>query len=286
MSFPKQKAPHNVRVLRDWVQDYANSTDQVVGRVTRAISFMLVALALERAKTNDGSPLFLVKGGVSMELRLNLRARTTKDFDTVFRGEFQEWLDALDDALADDIDGLSFSRSEPAEILDARAFRVNVAIDLRGRRWGQVQLEVAPAEAATVLDIEEVEPFDIGQFGLPRPESVKVVGLPYQIAQKLHACTEPPQQGRENQRVHDLMDLLLARDLLGQKDLERVREACLTIFAGRGAHDWPPDLIVYPSWPAIFAKLAAEESFPIAEVEQAAKLVREFVIEINEAISR
>ena len=283
MTFPKQKPPHNVRVLRDWVRDYANSTDQVVGRVTRAISFMLVVLALERAEADDGVPLFLVKGGVSMELRLNLRARTTKDLDTVFRGRFDEWLDALDDALTGDIEGLSFSRSKPAEIPGARAFRVDVAIDLKGRRWGQVQLEVAPAEANAVLDVDEVEAFDIGQFGLPRPGRVKVVSLPYLIAQKLHACTEPSAEGKENQRVHDLMDLLLARDLLEQGDLERVREACVTIFAGRSVHEWPPELVVYLSWPETFAKLATEENFPITDVEQAAELVREFIVEIEQA---
>lgn len=225
MSFPKKKAPHNVRVLRDWVQAYADSTDQPVGRVTRAISFMLVALVLDHAKTKEGGPLFLVKGGVSMELRLRFKARTTKDFDTVFRGRFDEWLEALDHALADGVEDFSFSR-------------------------------------------------------------IKVVGLPYLIAQKLHACTHPPQEGEENLRVHDLMDLLLARDLLEQEDLKRIREACLAIFAGRGTHEWPSDLIVYPSWPATFAKLAAEEDFPIGDVEPAADLVREFMVEIGEATHR
>ena len=244
---------------------------------------MLVALALERARAEDESPLFLVKGGVSMELRLNLRARTTRDLDTVFRGRFDEWLEILDDALASDVEDLSFSRSEPAAIPNSRAYRVDVAIDLKGKRWGQVQLEIAPAEAGGVLDIDEVEPFDVGQFGLPRPDRIKVVGLPYLIAQKLHACTDPPEGGGENRRVHDLMDLLLARNLLKPADLERTGEACLAIFAARGTHNWPPTLIVYPSWSATFAKLAAEESFPIEDVEEAANLVRRFVVEIDQA---
>jgi hypothetical protein len=63
MSFPKQKPPHNVRVLRDWIRDYAASTDQVVGRITRAISFMLVALALERARSDDGAPSSCSRAG-------------------------------------------------------------------------------------------------------------------------------------------------------------------------------------------------------------------------------
>jgi len=149
-----------------------------------------------------------------------------------------------------------------------------------------VVLEVAPAEAAEVLDVDTVEPFDIGQFGLPAPESVPVVGLAYLIAQKLHACTEPPREGEENQRSHDLMDLLLARDLLGEDEFGRVREACLAIFSGRGTHDWPPDLVVYPSWPDAFARLAGEEGFPIGDVERAAELVRTLIVEIDTSVGR
>jgi nucleotidyltransferase AbiEii toxin of type IV toxin-antitoxin system len=238
---------------------------------------------LERARASDGSPLFLVKGGVSLELRLNLRARTTQDIDAVFRGRFEDWLAALDESLATEIEGFAFSRSEPAPIPGARAFRVAVAIDLKGKRWGTVQLEVAPAEAESFLDAEQLEPFDIGQFGLPRPDHVSVVGLPYQVAQKLHACTEPPEEGAENQRVHDIMDLLLVRDLLEGTDLHRVREASVTIFETRATHDWPPELTVYPAWGAAFSRLAEEESFPIGDVEQAAELVGELIAEIDAA---
>lgn len=53
---------------------------------------MLVALPLEHSLDGEGKPLFAVKGGVSMELRLGLRARTTKDFDAVFRGAFEDCL--------------------------------------------------------------------------------------------------------------------------------------------------------------------------------------------------
>lgn len=136
--------------------------------------------------------------------------RTTKDLDAVFRGAFEDWLEALDDALADDIEEFAFSREEPEAIRDTKSFRVNIIIDFKGRRWGKVQFEVAPVEVSSVLNVDQVDPFDIGQFGLPAPGQISVVGLPYPIAQKLHACTEVF-EGEENARVHDLMDLLLAR---------------------------------------------------------------------------
>jgi hypothetical protein len=188
--FPKQKRPHSMRVLQGWIREYANEEQLPESRVRRAVSFMLVALPLERSLDAEGNPLFAVKGGVSMELRLNLRARSTKDLDAVFRGAFEDWLEALDDALAVNIEEFSFSREKPERIAETTSYRVNIVIDYKGRRWGKVQFEVAPVEVGSILDIDQVAPFDIGQFGLQAPGQISVVGLPYLIAQKLHACTE------------------------------------------------------------------------------------------------
>lgn len=281
-SFPKQKRPHNMRVLQDWIREYADQQQMAESRVRRAVSFMLVALPLEHSLDGEGKPLFAVKGGVSMELRLGLRARTTKDLDAVFRGAFEGWLAALDDALAADIEEFSFSREEPEAIRDSQSFRVNIIIDFKGKRWGKVQFEVAPVEVGSVLDVDQVDPFDIGQFGLRAPGQISVVGLPYLIAQKLHACTEAF-EGEENARVHDLMDLLLAQDLLAPEDLCRVREACIAIFDNRQKQAWPPQLTVYRSWTETYARLAAEEGFQVGDVEEAAALVSEFIAEIDAA---
>jgi hypothetical protein len=267
--FPKQKRPHNMRVLQGWIREYADQQQMAESRVRRAVSFMLVALPLEHSLDGEGKPLFAVKGGVSMELRLGLRARTTKDFDAVFRGAFEGWLAALDDALDADIEEFSFSREEPEAIRDTKSFRVNIIIDFKGKRWGKVQFEVAPVEVGSVLDVDQVDPFDIGQFGLRAPG-------------QLHACTEVF-GGEENARVHDLMDLLLARDLLALRDLRRVREACTAIFDNRQKQTWPPQLTVYRSWAETYARLAAEEGFPVGDVEEAAALVGEFIAEIDAA---
>jgi hypothetical protein len=53
--------------------------------------------ALNRVRADDG-PWFLVKGGVSIELRIGRRVRATKDVDLVFRGDADEMLDAWWDA--------------------------------------------------------------------------------------------------------------------------------------------------------------------------------------------
>jgi hypothetical protein len=156
-------------------------------------------------------------------------------------------------------------------------------IDYRGRRWAQVPLEIAPAETPDVLEIEHVKPLSISQLGLPEPTSVAVVGPAYQVAQKLHACTERFQSGPDNDRFRDLMDVLLLRDILADADLARVREACTRIFGAREKHQWPPTITVYESWRVPYREMAREESFEIEDVDEAATLVAEMIAQIDAA---
>jgi len=76
-----RKAPHNVQVLQRWVGDLARQDRIAPARLQRWISFMVVAGILEHARDENLDPLFVLKGGAAMELRLGLRARATKDFD-------------------------------------------------------------------------------------------------------------------------------------------------------------------------------------------------------------
>jgi small ligand-binding sensory domain FIST len=59
---------------------------------------MIAAGVLERATQAD-SPLFVVKGGVALELRLRDRARATKDIDIVLRDTTADLADSLEVAL-------------------------------------------------------------------------------------------------------------------------------------------------------------------------------------------
>ena len=63
----------------------------------RWISTMTLIGAIDRVQADEQSR-FLIKGGVSMELRLGLGARSTQDVDIVFRGPVTELLDALQEA--------------------------------------------------------------------------------------------------------------------------------------------------------------------------------------------
>src|SRR3954447_14114214 len=80
MPAERGKPPHNVQVLQRWVGEHAKATGVAQQRLQRWISFMVVAAALERVRDEDDDPVFALKGGVAMELRLgprHARPRTT-----------------------------------------------------------------------------------------------------------------------------------------------------------------------------------------------------------------
>lgn len=248
-------------------------------RVRRWLSVVSFIGALEHVRAEDSSPRFLVKGGVSMELRLGLRARTTKDVDIVFRGAADEMLDALDDAFLRPYGNFSFRRKGPVEsIRETGSRRVAVQVSFGGREWQTLQLEIAPPEADEV----ELVPVAISleDFKLDGPAHVACLSLRYQVAQKLHAVSERPPD-RPNLRYWDLIDLILLRELI-RDDLRAVRAACIEIFEGRATHPWPPEMDVPDSWREPYAASAVniEAGVPL-DVDEAVEIVRAFIAEIG-----
>ena len=63
-------------------------------------------------------------------------------------------------------------------------------------------------------ELDRVEATSLDSLQVPLPEEANCVSLRYQVAQKLHACTEVFEEGRENDRFRDIMDILLVADLL------------------------------------------------------------------------
>jgi hypothetical protein len=236
--------------------------------------------ALDRVRADDG-PRFLVKGGVSIELRLGLRVRATKDVDLVFRGAEDEMLDALDDAFTKPYAGFAFRRKGAVEeIRDTGSRRLDVQLSFAGREWQTLQLEIAKPEADEI----ELVPVAVGieDFGLESPELVACLSLRYQVAQKLHAVTEQPPD-RPNLRFWDLIDLILLAALLDD-DLTPLRDAAIAIFETRGTHAWPPDLTIPEAWRAPYAAGVAELDAGLpAQVDDAAARVRALITAIAES---
>lgn len=109
------------------------------------------------------------------------------------------------------------------------------------------------------------------------------IPIRYQIAQKLHACTEDFGGNRENDRFRDLPDVLMLRGLIDATDLVAVREACHEIFDLRHKHAWPPKLTIPDSWILPYETLAREIEYSVTDVQEAGALVRELIDEIEHA---
>lgn len=102
---PTQKAH-----LERLVAHYGKLSGIAPARVRRWLSVMVLLGALDRVREAD--PVFLLKGGVAMELRLLGRARATKDVDLVFFGDPADLGEDLDRALAEPYSGFDFQREE------------------------------------------------------------------------------------------------------------------------------------------------------------------------------
>jgi hypothetical protein len=275
------KPPHNVQVLQRWVGEHARATGVAQLRLQRWISYMVVAAALDRVRDENDEPAFALKGGVAMELRLGLEARATKDYDAVYRARAGEMLDRLDEAIATAYGDFTITRTAPRAIRNTTAIHVELKLAYRGRSWNTVQLEVAPAEGDAGQELDRVPAIALTSFGLTGPADVACVAVHYQIAQKLHACTEVFAEPPDNDRFRDLSDLLMLHALID--DMKRVRDACVEIFELRAKHSWPPTVRIFAGWPEQYAALAAELEFEPSDVDAAAAAVQELIDAIDAA---
>lgn len=270
---PPKGRPKTEKHLGQLVSQYAEASGLGVRRVRQRISAMAFVGALDRVREEDSPARFLIKGGIACELRFQGKARATRDLDAIFHGSLDELLADLEAAFAETYSGFSFSHSEPEAIGETGSHRLEVKLQYAGRTWGTLRVEVSPPEGGA-HEPELVPALTVTEFGLTGPTEVTCLSLRYQFAQKIHACTERFED-RQNERVHDLIDLQLMEELI--EDDSRVKEACLEIFELRATHPWPPTLTVEPSWPEVYVALAAEIDFPISDVEKATARVQALI---------
>jgi Nucleotidyl transferase AbiEii toxin, Type IV TA system len=276
-----RRPPGNRSHLQRLANAAAADARMPAGRYQRWINTHIIAAVLDRVRDEDGEPLFTLKGGAAMELRLGLTARASKDYDAAFRARAADMLDALDRALAEDWHGFQLLRTAPEPVRETGAVRMDVRLAYKGKAWGSVQLEVAPTEGDTGREIDRIPARPLDAVQIEGPERIACVSVRYQIAQKIHACTEIYPDGRENDRFRDLIDLQLLRELVDDGGLPAVRAACVEIFELRAKHAWPPAVTVWPSWADGFAAMARDVAFHTEDVEIAGDDLRAFIADID-----
>lgn len=278
MSNPRGRAPGDRSHLERLVQALSVEQGIAADRLRRWVSTMVLIGALERG--GDDGHFFLLKGGVAIELRLRLRARATKDVDIIAVCDNDtDIVEALQDALEEPHLDFSFRVTNVRAIANTPAQRMDIKLTFKTKPWATVQLEASAPEAGAA-ERELVSAFSLTDLGLSGPEMIACQSLRYQMATKLHAVTERFTD-RENDRVRDLIDLLLLADL--DPDFAHVRAACLDIFTSREKQQWPPRLTVEPSWPSQYRALATEQSFVIDDVQEATRLIQTLIDQIDTA---
>jgi hypothetical protein len=293
---PRGKPPSTVRAIETWIQQAERKVGVGARRLGWMVASGVVIAALQRSVHHDGRPRFLVKGGTYLELRLGLGARATRDLDTLFRGDYQEYLEVLDRALARPFDGITFQRTEPSPIKIrgrlTNPFRIDVSLRLRGRTWRRIALEVAPDEGQAGARADLFRPPSLAHFGLTTPTATAGIAMDYQVAQKLHACTEPHTRDHPNDRVRDVVDLQLLKSAFydDQADLSALEKACRDLFRSREREaeqvgetpprSWPPTVATYPHWEAEYRTYAYEVGLELA-LKQAVDALNGWIAKID-----
>ena len=151
--------------------------------------------------------------------------------------------------------------------------------------WHRIQFEIAADEVGIGDEPEEIGAVTLSGFGLPTPDRLVGIALRYQIAQKLHAVTDPHDPPTAiNDRAPDVVDLVLLEDLVAMVGSPRDAEiaaAAQAAFAGRAdeaaqlggkSRNWPTLLTAYPHWAKDYQHAAASANLDLPFQEAVARV--------------
>lgn len=266
--------PLNVTQLNDRLAQVAGELGIPIARARVMLCTLIVSQMLPDAVA--------VKGGMGVKLRFGERGtRATSDLDVSARIRGQEFEHAFRARLAEGWgvvppskgeqrrspqapDRVAFTATLRAEQLHdpglarpeyvMHPYRVSIAF--LGSAWGALDVEVSDPEidphAHERKEIDgELVQFG-AYFGFGELQPVELIDLEYQMAQKLHAVTDPTYV-----RAHDLVDLQLFWN--ADPDLVTLHSMCMRTFVWRAQQSWPPlPLRPMDGWALAYADARAE----------------------------
>jgi hypothetical protein len=210
---PKDKEPNSVRVLDSWIAHAEQSIgNPESGRLSWLIATTIVSAKLQQVVDEEETSCFGLKGGTMLQHRLGLAARATKDLDAIIRGDLEGFVVSMDRQLKTPWGPIGFKRSEielimtPWRIIKPRRFEI--ILTLRDKAWRKVKVEISPDEGKAGSSLEPFSAPSLAGFGIPTPDSLIGMAMSYQIAQKIHAASDPHDPPTfVNERARDAVDL-------------------------------------------------------------------------------
>lgn len=244
--------------LEQRLKNEAQATGVALLRLRKRVAFERF---LARLATSESSG-WVLKGAFALELRLGLRARTTKDIDLGRADDEEAATEHLKAATHVNLDDFFVFEVRRTPALDAatgfHAVRYTVRADLDSRRFEQFPVDVAfseatPIQAEPLFGASSLEFADVAELQLP------VISLEQHVAEKLYAYTGTfGQDARESTRVKDLVDLVLIGEI-AELDAKRLSRALATTFEQRARQPLPNAVPLPPSsWARPYAALARE----------------------------
>jgi nucleotidyltransferase AbiEii toxin of type IV toxin-antitoxin system len=245
-------------------------------RLRRRVLLERIVARLQAAEPG----LWVLKGGMALEVRLRDAARLTKDVDVGLRGvvaDADELHERLIDTLSADPfdDGFILAVGQPSALREDGGgyltWRVPVAASLAGKPFGGIKLDVSPRAHELQATDRVPLPNSLEFAGIPSTE-VEIVDVHRHAAEKFHAMTRDFGD-RENTRVRDLLDIVI---LIENELLTPVAaaDAARAVWAERNGTEPPRQLSPLPSsWPARYVQLVDDHDVEARTFPQAVALV-------------
>ena len=266
------------QALEQRLVNQARDTGTDLNRLRRRVVFERILIRLTMSQPG----MWVVKGGMAVELRLGDSARMTKDLDLNFRTKTERESEAhehLVAALSTDPtgDGFLFAVSQPTGLEPDEAgrpgWRFSISADLAGRNFATVRVDVV-ARTDELSATETLPLLSLLSFAGFDDFEIEAADVPQQFAEKIHAITRPRGE-RDNTRVKDLADVVVF--INGGLEPTSAMTATRHVFSVRDTHPVPEELADPPHfWREDYPVIANELGLTEADLDQAMDTLRSF----------
>jgi hypothetical protein len=255
------------RKLESDVRQAAQAEGVTERRMRRWISVIAFVEVFKIANARGEVPAFLIKGGFAIEFRFRSKARSSRDVDIVLSAARDDLVDTAVTVLRTEWSGFTFRMKSAPEPRD-HAVRFSVNALYLGKEWSTFEVDLFEGP---VDDTDAISPFDLAAFGLGSPTPIPCLNVSEQIAQKLHAVSDP-----DDDRPRDLVDIVLLDTYMTPND-DALREAVQRVFEERRRHPWPPNIEMRRTWPSALEEIIEQNNLGLtatATVAAVQRLVR------------
>lgn len=269
------------RALEERLGNVSRDTKVALERLRKHVAFdrFLARLFADQPQV---SPMWLVKGGYSMEIRYANIARMTKDVDLTIPNlkspqpemVHEMLIHAMEKDMGDWFTFLVGPHSLEIDRAIYGGWRYPVSAMLAGRKFTTFHVDVAVGDAIVSAPDWEKGPELLSFAGIV-PANSALLPREQQFAEKVHSFTYPRPEA-ERSRVKDFVDMVLLIEH-GLPGNELVLKAINATFERRKTHPIPKGLPPPPpAWDRTYAEMAADCGVKQKEIKNAFNFVSEY----------